>query len=402
MARLLFVNQFYPPDDAPTGRALADVAARLASRGHEVEVLASRRRYGGGPLLPASEILDGVKVTRLGGSEKSPKGKAAKIASYAGYYLRVSAKMTFAGKKPDLICTLTTPPYLGLAARPAAFLRGAARMEWVMDLYPDVMVSHGMLREGSLFFRFLRLLARLDAGGCRKVVGLSPEMAARASAYFRGAEWSPLWGDDALPALAREDADVLEMRRSRGWGGELVAMYSGNMGLGHDMRTFLSAALATGPSVRWVFCGGGPRRAEVEEFIRAHPQARVELVPYAPREKLGLHLASADVLLASVRPEWNGTLTPSKAVNAFAAGRPLLYAGPEGDMLSGWLHEGGLGWTSVPGDAAGIARLLDSLAAERSRLPDPRQIRAFYDAKLARSVACEDMARLVESVLAGC
>jgi len=246
----------------------------------------------------------------------------------------------------------------------------------------------------------LRLLAKLDAGGCRKVIALSPEMAARASAYFPKAEWAPLWGDDAMRALSRDDPEVLALRRERGWAeGELVALYSGNMGLGHDIGAFLEASLLTGPAVRWVFCGGGPRRREVEDFIAAHPEARVELIPYAPREKLALHLASADVLLTSVRPEWNGTLTPSKAVNAFVAGRPLLYAVPEGDMLSGWIVESGAGWVVRPGDSSGMAAILSAAAADKASLPNPDAIRAWYDTRLSHAAGCARMADLIESML---
>ena len=42
--RIWMLNQFYPPDEAPTGRMLAGVAEHLATAGHDVVVWAS----GGG------------------------------------------------------------------------------------------------------------------------------------------------------------------------------------------------------------------------------------------------------------------------------------------------------------------------------------------------------------------
>jgi hypothetical protein len=64
--RILLLNQFYRPDVAATGQLLADVGEALAARGHEVHVICSRRRYGGGSLTPAAdEVLDGVHVHRV-------------------------------------------------------------------------------------------------------------------------------------------------------------------------------------------------------------------------------------------------------------------------------------------------------------------------------------------------
>jgi hypothetical protein len=42
---ILLLNQFYPPDAAPTGRLLADVARYLAESGHRITVVCGRSRY---------------------------------------------------------------------------------------------------------------------------------------------------------------------------------------------------------------------------------------------------------------------------------------------------------------------------------------------------------------------
>ena len=63
--RFLLVNQFYPPDMAPTGQHLHDLARCLVTRGHSVRVLCSRRSYDGGGEYAAEETLDGVEVRRL-------------------------------------------------------------------------------------------------------------------------------------------------------------------------------------------------------------------------------------------------------------------------------------------------------------------------------------------------
>jgi len=169
------------------------------------------------------------------------------------------------------------------------------------------------------------------------------------------------------------DAAVRELRERRGWKeDELVVMYSGNMGLGHSFSEVLEVArrlhgdgsisniqhstsnIQHSKSVRFAFFGGGKRRAEVEDFVREHPEAPVELHDYVPSELLGVHLQSADVHLASLLPEWTGCMVPSKLQGIFVAGRPVVFIGGADSSIGQWVAESGGGWLVAPGDVDGL------------------------------------------------
>ena len=106
----------------------------------------------------------------------------------------------------------------------------------------------------------------------------------------------------------------------------------------------------SGETSRFVFFGGGKRRAEVEAYVDAHPDAPVELHDYVNAEDLDVHLASADVHLVSLRPEWDGTMVPSKLQGVFAAGRPVIFIGSEESSIGQWVSQSGAGWLVGPGD----------------------------------------------------
>ena len=146
----------------------------------------------------------------------------------------------------------------------------------------------------------------------------------------------------------------MALRKSRGWkDDELIVMYSGNMGLGHLFDEVLLAASDaenSGETSRFVFFGGGKRRAEVEAYVKAHPGAPLELYDYVNAEDLDAHLASADVHLVSLRPEWDGTMVPSKLQGVFAAGRPVIFIGSEESSIGQWVSQSGAGWLVTPGD----------------------------------------------------
>jgi glycosyltransferase involved in cell wall biosynthesis len=351
--RFVLVNRFYAPDVAPTGQVLADLAAILAARGHDVEVLCSRGAYDGGPRHAASETRDGVSVRRL----NAPRwgGRLVEEAAFLG----ALSVALFRGPRPDVMLSLTTPPYVGLWVRAAANLRRARHAHWVMDVYPDVLAAHGWLDAAGAPMRVLRSLSRLQFAGSALVLGLGPVQSARLGACVsQPVPWVPLWS----AADTRPTAEEVERERAgRGWAArEVVFMYAGHLGRGHTVGEFLEAARRLGPAgPPWAFGGGGPRAAEVADFARAHPEARVQTFPYVPRPRLAQTLAAADVHLASVRGSWQGLIVPSKVQAAFGAARPVLLVAGRDNEAALWVEESGGGWRVDEGDVEGLLRAVE-------------------------------------------
>lgn len=365
---VLLLNQFYPPDVAPTGQYLHELARSLVARGHQVTVYCSRRAYDGGQSFPREEIRDGVRIRRLRACGFGRRTFAGKLLDYGTFTCGLVIGLLRLRPRPDAILALTTPPYLGLIARAMARHHGARHLHWIMDLYPDVLVSHGALRPGSGPCRVLEGLARLQFRGAARVVGISPDMAARIGAYLppgtpvhQVALWSTLTGGGP-----DTEAEARALRHARGWADdEVVLMYSGNMGLGHRFGEFLEAAqrLRAEPRVRWVFAGGGKRLGEIETFRAAHPALKLEILPYCPAAQLHAHLASADIHLASLDSRWQGGIVPSKLQNSFAAGRPVLFVGANTCSMALWIRESGGGWVLPETD---VAALVDTVREAQS------------------------------------
>ncbi len=122
-------------------------------------------------------------VLRLCASRFGRGTFVGKLADYASYYFGVAWKLLVLHPRPDRIIALTTPPYLSVLARLISKLRGGDHAHWVMDLYPDVMLAHGMLAEGGWKHRLLTGMARWGLGGsrCAAIVTLGPDMAERVS-----------------------------------------------------------------------------------------------------------------------------------------------------------------------------------------------------------------------------
>ena len=400
--RLLLLNQYYPPDAAPTGRVLHDLARTLVARGHQVHVVCSRRSYAGGETYPARELRDGVQVHRVPAQGFGRGGAAARLADYASFTALLFATVLVRIPRPDLILALTTPPYVGLAAAAVARLRGCAHAHWIMDLYPDVMAAHGMIRPDGLAWRFLGAATRRQLRHARLVLALGPFMARRLEPYLepgRSAVWVPLWGDG--PPAPWPVGEPNRLRQERGWGpDELVLMYSGNMGFGHRFGEFLAAAARLGPAgPRWAFVGGGPRRAEIDGFARAHPEARVSLLPYVPPQDLRASLCAADVHLASLSGAWQGLIVPSKIQASFSVGKPVLFVGPSDNEVAGWIEESGGGWVVGEDDIDGLLGATDQARDASERARRGASALEFARAHFDPDRNCESLARRIEAAL---
>jgi colanic acid biosynthesis glycosyl transferase WcaI len=376
---LLLINQYFPPDGAPTGLMLERVAAELVDQGHEVTLLCAKGGYAetGGKTKTGSDRLNDpeapkYRVVRVGSTGFGRGTFLGKIADYAFFYLGVARHLAFMKPKPDRIIALTTPPYLSILARFFSKIRGGDHAHWVMDLYPDVMLAHGMLKPAGIPVRFLDSLARWGFGGrrCRMVLTLGPDMEERTARHLpreTPCDWVPLWGTaDPLRAPSEEAALDESEKRSRE-SGRVVLMYSGNMGLGHRFGEFLEAAMAAGEGFDWKFHGQGKRRVEIEKFLKENPDAPVTLGHYVPREDLAAHLAGADVHLASLDPVWDGTMVPSKLQGIFAIGRPVIFVGSETCAMGAWILESGGGWVVPPDDPEALLEVL-----KEARVPEIR------------------------------
>lgn len=354
---------------APTGRMLHALARTLVARGHEVRVVCSRRSYDGGQRYPTCTVLDGVEVQRLRAFGFGRRGPG-RLLDYASFYLSLIAATMLRRVPPDLVLALSTPPYVGLVGSLLGRIRGSAHAHWVMDVYPDVLVAHGMARSRGAR-RALAALTRAQLRGAAGVVALGPCMMERLKPYVHDVplEWVPLWGE-GRPGAVAPDA-VARLRAARGWGtDDLVLMYSGNMGLGHRFDELLEAARRlgkTGPL--WAFVGGGCRQGQIERFARDHRDTRLQMLPYPPPPQVAESLSAGDVHLVSLRAAWQGLIVPSKVQAAFSVGRPVIFVGPRANEAARWIEASGGGWLVSEDDVDGLLAAVASArdAGERRR-----------------------------------
>lgn len=407
---VVLLNQPFHPDVVSTAQIAKDLADALVRRGHRVTAVASRSVYGkAGAALPTREEIpvahhDGrpagtITVHRVGLSIFGKKGIAARLADFLLFYMLATFRVLTL-PRPDIVVGFTTPPFIALVGILARWFRGSRSVYWVMDLYPDVAIECEVMKRGSLPAKFFEglsrwLLRQSDAtvalGRCMRERILAKDIPASKVA------WIPVWAD--LTGIEPVPHAENPYRATFAPKGEFVVMYSGNLGIGHDAKTMIDAMilLKDDPSIRFVFVGGGKRRAEVEQAAKAAGLTNFAWAEYQPREKLAQSLSAADVHLISLRKGLEGIMVPSKLFGIMGAGRASIYLGEPGSEIWRVLSAAEAGVISPEGDGQALARAITSLRDDPARLATlgenaRRGIEGAFDA----ATSCAAWIRLLE------
>ena len=215
-------------------------------------------------------------------------------------------------------------------ARLMKLLRGTRYTVMVHDIYPDVIVANGLGSDAHPTVQLWRWLNRGAYESAASVITLGQHMADVLSSQFDARRTVdgmvrvvPPWADtDVLRPLPKQDN---WFARKHGQVDKITIMYSGNMGLGHDLETVMEVAeqLADDDRFHFVLIGAGPKWEWLNRTQSAKRLTNVTILGWQPESVVPYSLAAADLALVSLEPELTGLAVPSKAYAFLAVGTPL-------------------------------------------------------------------------------
>jgi colanic acid biosynthesis glycosyl transferase WcaI len=404
--RLLIVTQWFPPEQAPFGRMMLELATDLADRGWNVTVVTGFPNHPQGTVFPgyrkrwvARETIGRVNVLRVWLATSPRRSLLNRLLTFATFTL-TSTWAALRAPRGGVLFAVMQPLSMALTLPIVARLKGMRLVFNVQDLHPDTQIRLGMIRN-PLLISTLRGIERrgyrradcvtviceafrehvVDAGGARSKVSIVEN-------------WIDI--DEIVPA-ARDNA----FRREAGCSPEdFVVLWAGTLGHVSGAATLLdAAALLRDAPVRFVFVGDGPIRETLRARAQSEGLTHVAFMPFQPRERLTEVQACADLSVVTLAAEFADLSVPSKVLAYLAAARPVLAAVPAQSATARYIAAAEAGFLVPPGDAPAIVATIRRLAAARgeARTAGERG-RAYVVRNSSRVPAAERYAR----VLADC
>jgi glycosyltransferase involved in cell wall biosynthesis len=367
--RLWVVSELFYPEETSTGYFLTKIAEGLAER-FEVHAICSRPTYSERHLeVPWSEKHHAVHIHRMRSSRFGKDSLLGRALNLATFSIAAALFALMRVKRADAMLVVTNPPtippLMGIIAR----LRGARAHLLVHDVYPEVLVATGLLAEDGLATRLLGRLTAATYRLYRTVVVLGRDMADLAQRRLSGEQARviiiPNWGDvDEVKPLEVSTNPFAALYNPSG---RTLVQFSGNIGRTHDVETVIAAArlLADREDVTIQFVGGGAKARSASDA--GDVQGNVAYLPRQPREMLGPMLSAADAVVISFVDRMLGVSVPSRMYNVMAAGTPIIAMAHRDSELARVVAEEGCGWTLAPGDACGLAAVIERIATPRGR-----------------------------------
>ena len=328
---VLLISMHYWPE--PCDTRTSQLAKSLVRRGHRATVLTSFPNYPFGRVYEGysqrpwkRETIEGVNVVRVPMFPDHSKSVKRRALSYASFAASASLFGPFLVGRPDLVWIHHPPLTTGLAGWWVSQLIGAPFVYEVHDLWPETLVSSGMVRESKVTAAIRKACDALHDWSAAVVV-TSPGM--KSHLVSQGVARDKL---HVLPQWADEGA-LLPVERNAAFGEEFGltrkfnVMFTGNVGAAQELDTVLdTAARMRGvEGLQFVVVGAGLELERLQARATAEDLHNVLFLGQHPRELMPHFFSWADALLVTLRDDPLFAITvPSKLQAYLHAGRPVL------------------------------------------------------------------------------
>ena len=399
--RLIYLEQYFNlPSNIGGGRCF-EAASRLAARGHDVHVVTSDRTSGSSGDWSVREVA-GFKVHAMSNAYSNDMNFRKRIAAFMRFALAsASYSVRLEG---DLVFASSTPLTIAIPAVLAKWRLRAPMVFEVRDLWPEVPIAMGVLKNPILKLAG-RWLERVAYQNSERVVALSPGM--RDGIVGAGYPESRV---HVIPNCS--DIEILRVpsdvgRKWRDRHPEIntrsMVLYAGTIGRvnGVDWLARLAASTTgSGSDLCFVIVGRGSEEGAVRRVAEQYGvlNRNFFILPGVPRSELAPILSASTVacsVVADLQALWNNSA--NKVFDGFAAGRPVMIN--HGGWQQRLLEENGAGLVLPHGDVQRAAELLISFVSDSARLAAANSASAaLADSRFNRNLLVGELITVLEAV----
>ncbi len=330
---LYIITELFPPDETSTSYIMGEIA-NAAAQEYDVTVICGPDIYDARKKLDVKHPLHlnhTIRVIRAGGLKVDKNTTIGKARSFLAMSKRLFKLAKLNIKEGDKVLLVTNPaPLVLLMAR----LRSRLRFELnllVHDVFPENTIPAGLYLPSWMYRlikgRFDKAYSRVD-----KFITIGRDMA---EVVKRKA------GKDSSVTVVENWADAEGITPIPFPEGAIRLEYAGNLGRVQGLDKLVSGLPE---DVELHFYGTGAMENSLKEM--KHPRVFFH-GPYFRSQQKDV-LGACHAAIVTLADGMYGLGVPSKAYNIMAAGRPIIYFGPEDGEIGLMVRENRIGYLGWP------------------------------------------------------
>ena len=276
-------------------------------------------------LAMQGKLIDGLVIKKAPSYDR--RSMIKRMFSWVKY-LVVASFTILTAKKTDGFLITSNPPILGGWFWLLNYLRNRPYAILVYDIHPDVLVMMGVVTENNPVVKVWNWMNRKIYQDAAAVITLGNHMASRLSRQYATKNKLPYvippWVD--IEKIKPIPFDENPLVKSFNPDGKRVILYSGNMGISHDIDSMLEAAkiLQYREDLLFLFIGAGDKWQNAVDFSNDHNLANIKVYPFQPEELLPMTMALATISLVALDVGAEELMVPSKLFHYLSVGSAVV------------------------------------------------------------------------------
>ena len=302
------------------------------------------------------------------------KSKLSRVLSWINYSLFAFWKMLKVDSS-TVIFIVSNPPFLGFFALLVNLVKKTHYVVLVYDIHPDTLISFGVLSKNSFAVRLWRLMNQKVWDRSIAVYTIGNVMAENLTKQFNVKNTRlgrvgviPPWADTnkikPIEKINNPLSDELGQRD------KITILYSGNMGISHDIDSILQAAkiLRNEKNIAFLLIGEGEKWQDAVDFQKDNNLSSLQVLPFQSEERLPYTMTLADIALVALDEGAEGLMMPSKMFYYMAAGAALIGICKGGSDVSEIVKNSRCGMIVEPKNPEKLATIIKDLSKDSERL----------------------------------